>query len=329
MYKPLMFSRSIFAGSVFNGLFFLGTILAGLPVIAGAGIAESELPATSTWYFHADFDEMRGSAGGRELYRWLDREVFDEIRNEVGIDPDEEADRITAFGTGHSGAVVVLQGEVSQSTEDKLLALMAGSRKLDRLGSKRRPYYHFASDENAEMTVGGDGEGGVKLNLESVDDGIYVSLALDNKIVVASTPEQMESLLSNNGRLPPARKPSGTLFILSAEKSLVQVGLKPDEFDHDGNWDSNLLRNVEQVAVTIADVAGKVSVEAQLIAKEAEMAESLASIARGLISLQVFNDSLDPELARLLQGTRVDVDDKRLSISVALDPALLLSLLEN
>lgn len=296
-----------------KSLIFFGTILVGLPAVAGADISASELPATSTWYFHADFDEMRDSTAGRELYRWLDREVFDEIRDEVGIDPDQEADRITAFGVGDSGAVVVLQGKVSQGTEDKLLALMAGGRKLDKLGSQRKPYYYFVGDDNTKIT----------------DDGVYVSFALDDKIVVTSTPEQMESLLSNNGRLPPARKPSGTLFVLTAEKSLVQAGLKPEEFGHQGNWDSNILRNAEQLAITIADVAGKVSVEAQLIAKEAEMAESLASIARGLISLQVFNDKLDPELASLLQGTRVDVDDTQLSISIALDPAVLLSVLDN
>lgn len=308
-----------------KSLIFIGTILAGLPAVAGAGISASELPATSTWYFHADFDEMRGSAAGRELYQWLDREVFDEIRAEVGIDPDEEADRITAFGVGDSGAVVVLQGKVSQSTEDKLLALMASGRKLDKLGSQRKSYYYFVGDDDTESIDDGD----AKRYVDSVGDGVYVSFALDDKIVVTSTPEQMESLLSNNGRLPPARKPSGTLFVLTAEKSLMQAGLKPEEFDHKGNWDSNILRNAEQLAITIADVAGKVSVEAQLVAKEAEMAESLASIARGLISLQVFNDNLDPELASLLQGTRVDVDDTRLSISIALDPALLLSVLDD
>ena len=308
-----------------KSLIFFGTILVGLPAVAGADISASELPATSTWYFHADFDEMRDSTAGRELYRWLDREVFDEIRDEVGIDPDQEADRITAFGVGDSGAVVVLQGKVSQGTEDKLLALMAGGRKLDKLGSQRKPYYYFVGDDNTKITDDGD----VKPYVDSVGDGVYVSFALDDKIVVTSTPEQMESLLSNNGRLPPARKPSGTLFVLTAEKSLVQAGLKPEEFGHQGNWDSNILRNAEQLAITIADVAGKVSVEAQLIAKEAEMAESLASIARGLISLQVFNDKLDPELASLLQGTRVDVDDTQLSISIALDPAVLLSVLDN
>ena len=40
----------------------------------------------------------------------------------------------------------------------------------------------------------------------------------------------------------------------------------------------------------------------------------------GLISLQVFNDDMDPEIADFLQNTDVDVDGNKLTISVALDP---------
>ena len=49
------------------------------------------------------------------------------------------------------------------------------------------------------------------------------------------------------------------------------------------------------------------------------MADSLASIVRGLISLQVFNDDLDPEIAEFLQNTSVEVDDNKLTVKVALD----------
>ncbi len=50
------------------------------------------------------------------------------------------------------------------------------------------------------------------------------------------------------------------------------------------------------------------------------MADSLASIGRGLISLQVFNDELDPEIVEFLQSTTVDVDDTTVVVKVSLDP---------
>ena len=58
------------------------------------------------------------------------------------------------------------------------------------------------------------------------------------------------------------------------------------------------------------------------------MAESLASIVRGLISLQVFNDDMDPEIATFLQNTDVDVDGNKLTISVALDPEVVVAAIE-
>ncbi|MDH3804341.1 MAG: hypothetical protein OEU90_02595, partial [Gammaproteobacteria bacterium] len=74
--------------------------------------------------------------------------------------------------------------------------------------------------------------------------------------------------------------------------------------------------------------AGKISIEAQLVTTEKEMADSLASIVRGLISLQVFNDDLDPEIAEFLQNTSVDVEDKMLTIRVALDPEVVVAAIE-
>ena len=38
---------------------FIVVLLLGLPGLVLGELAASGLPATSTWYFHADFDEMR------------------------------------------------------------------------------------------------------------------------------------------------------------------------------------------------------------------------------------------------------------------------------
>ena len=102
----------------------------------------------------------------------------------------------------------------------------------------------------------------------------------------------------------------------------------PSEFDGNGDWDSNILRNAEQAALLVADKAGKISIEAQLVTAEAEMAESLASIVRGLISLQAFNDDMNPDVANFLQNTDVGVNDNTLTISVAMDPEAVVAAIE-
>ena len=58
------------------------------------------------------------------------------------------------------------------------------------------------------------------------------------------------------------------------------------------------------------------------------MAESLAGIVRGLIGLAAISDEMEPELAQILQSTKVDVKDAALKVKVTLSPEVVVSALE-
>jgi hypothetical protein len=297
-------------------------LLLAVPGLAAAELAASGLPATSTWYFHADLDEMRGSDAGKPLYDWLQREVFAEVRDDAGIDLDKEADSIVAFSAEESGAVVVIQGNISQETRDKLLALAAGADEFDTLKHKGETFYFAKGDSHGQ-----DGD----MKVDSFENGVYFTFALKDRILATSSREQMQRLIDNKGKLPKRRTESGTLIVLTAEKSLIQAGIQADQIEDqgDGGWQSNILKNTEQVAVMIADMAGKIAVETQLIATQPEMAESLASIVRGLISLAMFSEDMDPDIAGFLQSTQVAVNGSSLSIRLALDPDSVTAALDN
>jgi hypothetical protein len=290
------------------------------PVMALSALRPGDLPDASTWYFHVDFKEMRSSDAGQHLYAWLQDEVFEDISDDVGVDLDEEADFLTAFATEDDGLVIVIEGNISQDSEDKLVAMGAASGSLDRLGSGSKSFYHVKDDD--DLDINGDD---IEIDIDSFDNGAYFSFAVNDKLIITSTREKMESLLDNKGRIKGVRGEKGQLFILSAERNLMQAGANTADFD---GWDSNILRNAEQAALLVADKAGKISIEAQLVTTEAEMAESLASIVRGLISLQAFNDDMDPEIAGFLQNTDVGVSDNTLTISVAMDPEAVVSAID-
>jgi hypothetical protein len=291
----------------------IALLLLALPGLSFGELSASGLPATSTWYFHADFDEMRGSDAGKPLYAWLQREVFADVREDAGIDLDKETNSITAFSAEESGAVVVIEGNISQETRDKLLAIAAGADDFDTLKHRGTTFYYAKGDNH------GDSD---DMRVDSFENGVYFTFALGNRILATSSREQMETLLDNKGRLPKRKTDRGTLIVLTAEKSLIQAGMQADQIEDngDGGWQSNILKNTEQVAMIVADAAGKIAVETQLIATQPEMAESLASIVRGLISLAMFSDEMDPEVADFLKGTTVDVDGASLNIKLALDP---------
>lgn len=298
----------------------LACLLVSFPIVALGGIDSNDLPSTSTWYFHADLVEMRSSEGGKSLWGWLDDEVFDDIRDDVGIDLSTEADFITAYSTPESGAVFVLEGNISQETKDKTMVAAASAERFDTLKHKRKTYYYV------------EGDGNVDVDVDGIDKQGYFSFDVKNKLIAASSEEQIKVLLDNGGKITGSRSHDGALFVLTAERSLIQAGMDTEGFeddDEDGGFKSNILRNTKHAALMIADVAGQIAIEAQLITEEPEMAESLASIVRGLVALMAFSDDMDPEISQFLRSTKVNVSDNMLKVSVTVSPEAVVSALDD
>lgn len=303
---------------------FLRTLIATLFAFAAplgqAAVGPDDLPAAATWYFHADLEEMRSSKAGAGLYAWLEDEVFREVREDSGIDIGKEVKRLTAWSADGGDAVMVIDGDFSQQTRDKALVAAAAADRFETLKSGGKTYY----------LVQTDGEhGGGRVQIDGIDDNFYFSFDVSDKLVLSARKEQMEAMLANNGRVPGSKSHSGALFVLTAERSLIQAGMETRGMDDDGDgFKSNILRNTQHVALMVADMADKIAVDVQLVATEAAAAESLGSIVRGLIALQAFSAEANPRFSELLQGTRVDVEDTRLKISVALSPEMLAAALD-
>ena len=300
-------------------LVVVGLLLA-FPVMV---IADAEdVPGSAVWYFHVDLEQMRKDGPGLGVYAWLQDEAFSDIKADVGIDVDKELNRLTAFSLEEAGPVVLFEGNISQETRDKVMTFIAVDGDLTPIKASGKTYYHFAGNDNEESLELSSGD--IEIDFESLEDEAWVSLALKDKILITGTEEQMQVLLANNGKIAGSNSHDGALLILSAEKTLLQAGINSAALGEDGDadWDSNILRNTEQVAFLMAAAADKLALEAKFVTAEPEMAESLASVVRGLVSLMAFSDDMDTEAVAVLQGTKVETSGNNLSISLALDPDL-------
>jgi hypothetical protein len=293
-----------------------------LPAAAAGQVTPASLPGEALWYLHADLEELRDAQSGRHLYQWLEREVFDDILEDLGIDVSKEASRITAFADASLGTVIVVDGAIGDTTRDKVLALASMDSKLDTLKHGGKTFYHA---ERAKSRSNGN------RSLDDLEKNAYFSFDVKNKLIVASNPDQMKALLESGGRLPGSRSRPGTLLVLTADKSFVQAGVRTAAFAEDDNrgWDSNILRNTELVALLVSDRGGHISVEAQLVSHEPAMARSLGGIINGLISLQALNSDLDPDILALIRNTKIDVKDKVLSINAVINPEMIVKLLDD
>ena len=292
------------------------------PAMGVAAVGSGDLPAGTIWYLHADLAGMRDAESGRELYRWLDGEVFIEINDEVGIDVGKEIDRVTAFSSREGGVTIVVEGPVSQATRDKLMALVALEKGYDLRSHGGRDYF-FSGDPDHERDAADP--------MGDLDDAAFFSFALPGRLLVTSQEDEMRALLDRKGRIAGGGSHNGALLVLSADSTFVQAGMRTDQVvdPGDDDWDSNILRNTEQAALLVAARGGLLAVEAQLKSRDPKLAQSLHSVVNGLISLQAFNDDIDPELREMLNNTRVTVEDAVLSLSTVLDPARVVQVLSD
>ncbi len=220
--------------------------------------------------------------------------------------------------TGPSITTIV-PSPVSGQFRNRVLALAEEHGALDTRKHNGSTYYAI-DDNDAELPSG----------IDAIDDMTYFSFAVSGKVLIASDEPRLIAMLDNGGYVAGAEAHRDALFVLTADKDFVQAGMRTDQFaDDEDDWDSNILRNTEQAAVLISDKAGQIAFEAQLVASDPQMTESIGGIVNGLISLQAFNSELDPAAAQVLRNTKVKVDEKVLSISTVVDPTLVVALLED
>ena len=301
------------------------TILLAFPQLSNADA--TSVPGSANWYFYIDLAQMRSGGPGGAIYDWLRGEVFDEVNEESGLDVEKELNSVTSYSSAEDSGVLIMEGSFSQDTRDIVMAFIASGGDLKPLKSSGKTYYHFGGDETIDEDVSFDA-GNVAFDIDSLGDEAWISMAIKNKVIVTSTESHMKSLLKNNGKLSGQRAVKGALLVLTAEKALLQAGVKADAIGAD-DWDSNILRNAEEIALLVAAKADKLAIEAKLITSEPEMAQSLASVARGLISLASFDDSMDAETASVLQGTKVQANGNSLTLSLAINADLVVSTLRD
>lgn len=285
----------------------LALLLLALPALAYAGLAPGELPAGTRWYLHADLAGMRDSEVGRELYGWLDREFFSDLRNDLGVDLGAETDRVTLYSRGEDDAVLAVCGRHSDATRRKVLALAELEAGVEELGAGARRYYRLGATDDAEF------------------DG-YFSFAVDGLMLFTSEAATMEDLLAAGGRVQQRPTADDTLLILTAERDLMQAGIRADA-TAGGSWESQVLKHTREAAFVIADRDGLAAIEVRVVATDPAMAASLGGIVGGLIGLQAMAAGERPALAELLGKTKVSVDEGILAVSALVEPELMVRLL--
>jgi len=274
---------------------------------AVAAVTSGQLPGNTRWYLHADLVEMRGSEVGRKLYGWLDKELFADLRNALGVDLGAETDRVTVFSHGEDDAVLAIRGRFSDETREKVLALAKREAQVDEHEADGSRYYQLGQMDDADF------------------DG-YFTFAIDGLLLFASEAATMEKLLAEGGRVEEPEAAAGTLFVLTADRNLMQGGIRP-QAGTGGSWESRILEHTREATFFVADRDGLAAIEAEIVASDPGMALAVGGIVGGLIGLQAVAAEEEPALAELLSKTKVTVNEGTVGISALVEPELMTRLL--
>lgn len=298
--------------------FFALLLLLLAPLLGPAQVSADDVPTDAIWYMHANLALMRTTDSGRGLYAWFEEEAGAELKKEFDVDLTAEIDRLTAFSHSIDSAALIVEGPLSETLRQKLMAVAVLKGNVEEREHRGAAYFAF---EEAGAAHGND------------DAGIgFFTFDVDGKLLVAMQEAQLKALMDDDGRLPAAETHDDAMFVFSADNSYVQAGMQPGRFAAqygDDDWNSHILRNTEQALLFVSDESGAVAIDARLKSADAEMTQSIGNIVSGLISLQAFNDELDAPLVQVLNNTKVEVAEQVLSVSTVIEPAVLMQILED
>lgn len=285
-----------------------------------ASVSGSDIPEGSNWYVHVNLDLIQNSEVGRRLMLETVDEALDDIQEELNVDLREEIQGITLFGgilpthgSPEKDGSVILHGSLSPETQDALLsALESKGAEVSVLGSGGLSYYMIADDDGTMTYTDEDGQ--VKDVSWGHREDLYFSFGA-SQVLVTHNEEMMQTFTSAGGYLGGFEAvDSEALLVLQADRALMQGGANT-AVEIGGNWDSSILKNVDAVALVIAEDHGGLQISAQLTASSPEIAMSVRNIVEGLVALKALDQS-EGAFGEVLRQVRFESDDSVLHMYV-------------
>ena len=306
---------------------FIVLLMTGLVCVIAqaASLNRAEIPAGSNWYVHVNLDLIQNSEVGRQLMLDTVDEALDKIQQELAIDFRQEVQGITVFGVKlpadgnppKEGAVI-LHGSISTETQSALLStLERKGAEVIALNSAGLAYYRIA-DGDGTMTYS-DEDGHVSTEAWDHHEELYFSFG-PTQAMITQSQEMMLSFIDAGGYIGGFEAvDSEALLILEADRALLQGGANTsDEIEE--QWDSSVLKNVDAVALVVAEDFGGLQIKAQLTANSADVAMSVRNIVEGLVALKALDESVGV-LGDILRQVRFESDGSvlRMNVPIAAD----------
>ena len=261
------------------------------------------MAAGAKWLVHIDFDAARDSKLGEHfIAQALETEHakkgLEKLHDELGMDPRKDVHGATAYGTDftqHTGVLVVY----AVADKEKLLSHL-----------KSKP--DFAESKSA------DGSHDVYSWTENMGKGdkhtVWASFPKTGVGVMAENADNLNAaldVLGGKGGLA-----TSSSLLADAPKGVIVRGAVEGLGAAKLPIQSPLVKQIDDVTLAIGETEGLDFVHVKVNTTGADAAKQMKSMVdgfRGMIGLQA---SSQPELQKMLNGLKVEAQDKVLSIDL-------------
>lgn len=295
----------------------------GALMLAACAVGAKAQPVSaedSAFYLAINIDAIRDGRASAPLYAFIDEEILDELRVELGSDAVDAIDGIGIYGTGDSQApVVLLHGNIPASARDRFVdELFQEKGNVELLTRHGRNYFAF-SDVQLEW------EG---VNNDDYDGSLLLAFGDRGQTMITPDDDAMSAFL-REGFVPEAVM-AEDLMVLKADRTLAQAGLNNRHSvfsDNGGVWESELFRKVDRFALVVADETEALGVTVEAHTASPEMAQALENIVKGIVSLKVLSEDAAEKLD-WLDTLKILSDDSITRLEVRVPSAALEEILD-
>ena len=285
-----------------------GLILGG-PALTAAPLQRSQVAANAKWLLHLDVEALRKSELGASLMKSVVAEAGEDLKQDAKLDLPaiiQNTGSILAYGTDYKSGkdgkgVLIWQGskEIEQIASAFLVQQAeaakagAGNVKLVRKGAQ--PTYAFGDDMHVMVRPGG----GLILgrSMEQID---LATRVLENK----SPSLQGKATFSEY-----AVQPGSFFFLAFAEGFNKEAEVPPQ---------ASVLKLTDGGRLALGEADGKVRLHLTLKAQSTEVTQQIQQVVQGLLAIATLTQGGAPELQEMIRGTKVNVEDKRVMVELAI-----------
>jgi len=284
--------------------------------------------ANAGWYLHLDVQKVRNSDISKIVDKH-DGDVQDFLDKVLGHEMNQQMKQLTVYGEKQENKdiTVLIQGGFTNSAKQvffsnvqkakdysatKLAGQLVHQWLFDGMVYSNNKDNYAVVDENNYQKNGEDHDkevASIKMGKNDKPIRLYAT-EIDKSLVVISTDiDEVKSWIKGVYSEKQLKREGVLTVVVNLDKAMAHGAIDFDKNNMDMGFDSNIMKKVNQLSFSVAELKDSMHVEVGMVTKDEKVAQQVKNIVNGLLALKSLSeDNLDDEVKPFLDGLNVNID---------------------